>query len=76
MARFVILEKIGNRNHVYLEYDEVEVLTRLKARLFENLSRASDYKKDKYTKDQVDKALNKAFYQLTTEFKARTVILT
>lgn len=75
MPRFVILEKISNRNKVYLEYNDVEVLTRLKARVFENLSRMTDYKKTKYTKEQIDKALNKAFYQLTVEFKERTVTL-
>ena len=76
MARFVILEKIGNRNRVWLEYNEVETLTRLKARVFENLARTANYKDRKYTKDEIDKAINKAFYQMTREFKERTILLT
>lgn len=75
MARFVILEKIGGKHRVYLEYNEQEFIRRLTARTLENLAVIGDYKRDEYNKDEVAKALIQAFGQLAKEFKERTVII-
>ena len=76
MARFVILEKVGGRNRIYLEYNEQEFVRRLVARVLENLAIYCDHKRDKHTKEEVKRAIIEAFSQMAKEFKDRTVIMT
>lgn len=76
MLRFAILQTLETeKNSVVLEYQEEQVLTRLQARTKENLADKESKFKSRHTKDQVAEALAKAFNDLVTEFKEKTVTL-
>jgi len=74
--RFAILKTVGEKDKVVLEYDGAQILTRLKARVRENLAARETKLKIKHTKDEVGKAIEMAYNGLVLEFKEKTVKLT
>lgn len=89
MLRFAILRDIGdieipvenvvegatNRYEIALEYKENQLLSRLQARLRENLIGHERWHKHTFSKDQVAEAFSKAYTELLQEFKDKTVAL-
>ena len=89
MLRFAILRDIGevevpatdvvrgkaNRYTVVLEYVEAQLLSRLQARVRENLIGHERWHTHTFSKDQVKEALDKAFNELVKEFKEKTITL-
>ena len=73
--RLVFLKKYKNEERLVLEYDEEQVLSRLQARVRENLSADETYFRHRWNKAFVQKSVDKAFRELITEFKEDTVKL-
>ena len=60
---------------VVLEYNDTQVKERLKARVREILVDKEGWSKRSHTRGDIDKAIDKAFDGLVTEFKEETVRL-
>ena len=76
MLRFTILKEVGKgEDRIVLEYDEKMILSRIQARIKENLSEIETVIKHSFKKAEVAKALDKAFSDLVVEFKEETVRL-
>ena len=77
--RFAILKRIGkDDDKLVLEYDAVQVLTRLQSRIAENLSHGGQVAKKakfKHTREEVHKAVELSFNGLIAEFKEETIKL-
>jgi len=73
--RFAILKKIENEEQVVLEYRDDQILSRLQARVRENLNEKETFLKHSFSKDEMAKALDKAYADLLVEFKEETVKL-
>ena len=76
MLRFAILKTVGDKeSSVVLEYSAEQILSRLQARLRENLIKTETIIKLKHPKDEIEKAFTDAFNGLVAEFKEKTVTL-
>lgn len=76
MLRFAILKTAGNATEeVVLEYRDEQILSRLQARIRENLVESEKWFSHAWSKNDVAKALDKAFRDLVEEFKEETVKL-
>ena len=76
MLRFAILKEVGkDEGQVLLEYDENMILSRLQARIKENLAEIETAIKHSFKKPEIAKALDKSFNDLVAEFKEETVKL-
>jgi len=76
MLRFAILKQVNEQDSaVVLEYKEDQILTRLQARVRENLAEKESAIKHRFTKQEVAVALDKSFNDLVIEFKEKTITL-
>ena len=74
MLRFAILKQIGKREEkVVLEYNAEQILRRLQSRVEENLAVKKIFKV--YNKKTIKESIAKAFLDLVTEFKEKTITL-
>lgn len=85
MLRFAILKTVNDRSGVVLEYNEQQVLERLKSLLRENLLDGTQNNKKRFSSsmipdekrvwniDTITHAMNKSFNDLVNEIKAKTL---
>lgn len=76
MIRFVILKEIGDgEGKIVLEYDSDQILSRVQARVKEQLAEKETAIKHKFSKDEIAGAITISWKDLITEFKRKTITL-
>ena len=73
--RFTIIRTLTSqdRSEIAMEYDEKQILSRLQRRTRENLSETETHLKHRWSKEEVNEAVGKAFKELVTEFKDNSI---